>query len=89
MLFPHIPLLSLAFSLGSYVLITEVAAVYSLISVEIMFEGVERLLEGRETKRLLDLFVVSTLGLLVNLLGIESPGLTASLALAERVARCL
>lgn len=39
-----------------------------------MFEGVERLLEGRETKRLLDLFVVSTLGLLVNLLGIFAFG---------------
>ncbi|KAK6088717.1 cation efflux protein/zinc transporter [Seiridium cupressi] len=45
-----------------------------LISVEIMFEGFERLLEGRETKRLLDLFVVSTLGLIVNLLGIFAFG---------------
>jgi solute carrier family 30 (zinc transporter), member 5/7 len=39
-----------------------------------MFEGFERLLEGRETKRLLDLFVVSTLGLIVNLLGIFAFG---------------
>ncbi|KAI1850022.1 hypothetical protein JX266_004401 [Neoarthrinium moseri] len=45
-----------------------------LISVEIMFEGFERLLEGRETKRLLDLFVVSTLGLIVNLLGLFAFG---------------
>ncbi|KAI0132924.1 cation efflux family protein [Xylariales sp. AK1849] len=45
-----------------------------LISVEIMFEGFERLLEGRETKRLMDLFVVSTLGLIVNLLGIFAFG---------------
>jgi zinc transporter 5/7 len=39
-----------------------------------MFEGFERLLEGRETKRLLDLFTVSTLGLIVNLLGIFAFG---------------
>ncbi|KAL7627239.1 putative zinc transporter msc2 [Parahypoxylon ruwenzoriense] len=45
-----------------------------LISVEIMFEGFERLLEGRETKRLRELFIVSTLGLVVNLLGIFAFG---------------
>ncbi|CAJ2514295.1 Uu.00g024140.m01.CDS01 [Anthostomella pinea] len=45
-----------------------------LISVEIMFEGFERLLEGRETKRLRELFIVSTLGLIVNLLGIFAFG---------------
>jgi zinc transporter 5/7 len=39
-----------------------------------MFEGFERLLEGRETKRLMDLFIVSTLGLIVNLLGIFAFG---------------
>ncbi|KAI1321662.1 cation efflux family-domain-containing protein [Xylariaceae sp. FL0255] len=45
-----------------------------LISLEIMFEGIERLLEGRETKRLGELFIVSTLGLVVNLLGIFAFG---------------
>ncbi|GAP89053.1 putative cation efflux protein zinc transporter [Rosellinia necatrix] len=45
-----------------------------LISVEIMFEAFERLLEGRETKRLGELFVVSTMGLVVNLLGIFAFG---------------
>ncbi|KAI0006276.1 cation efflux protein [Xylariaceae sp. FL0662B] len=45
-----------------------------LISLEIMFEGFERLLEGRETKRLKELFIVSTLGLIVNLLGIFAFG---------------
>ncbi|OTB00555.1 hypothetical protein M426DRAFT_324221 [Hypoxylon sp. CI-4A] len=45
-----------------------------LISLEIMFEGFERLLEGRETKRLRELFIVSTLGLVVNLLGIFAFG---------------
>lgn len=39
-----------------------------------MFEGFERLLEGRETKRLRELFIVSTLGLIVNLLGIFAFG---------------
>lgn len=46
----------------------------SLISLEIMFEGFERLIEGRETKRLRELFIVSTLGLVVNLLGIFAFG---------------
>ncbi|KAI0165562.1 cation efflux protein [Xylariaceae sp. FL1272] len=45
-----------------------------LISLEIMFEAFERLLEGRQTKRLGELFVVSTLGLVVNLLGIFAFG---------------
>lgn len=45
-----------------------------LISLEIMFEAFERLLEGRETKRLGELFVVSTMGLVVNLLGIFAFG---------------
>ncbi|KAB5576378.1 cation efflux family-domain-containing protein [Coniochaeta sp. 2T2.1] len=45
-----------------------------LISVEIMFEAVERILEGRETKRLAELFVVSTMGLLVNLVGMAAFG---------------
>lgn len=39
-----------------------------------MFEGFERLLEGRETKRLFELFIVSTMGLVVNLLGIFAFG---------------
>ncbi|KAK7743001.1 putative zinc transporter msc2 [Diaporthe eres] len=38
-----------------------------LISVEIMIEAVERIVEGRETKRLAELFIVSSLGLAVNL----------------------
>ncbi|KAJ2967197.1 hypothetical protein NUW58_g10504 [Xylaria curta] len=42
--------------------------------LEIMFEAFERLLEGRETKRLGELFVVSTMGLVVNLLGIFAFG---------------
>ncbi|KAI0105318.1 cation efflux protein [Nemania sp. FL0031] len=45
-----------------------------LISLEIMFEAFERFLEGRETKRLGELFVVSTMGLVVNLLGIFAFG---------------
>ncbi|KAL1888538.1 putative zinc transporter msc2 [Sporothrix stenoceras] len=45
-----------------------------LISVEIMVEAVERLMGGRETQRLMELFVVSTLGLLVNLVGMMSFG---------------
>lgn len=47
---------------------------HRLISVEIMFEGFERLVEGRETKRLHELLIVSTLGLVVNLLGIFAFG---------------
>jgi zinc transporter 5/7 len=45
-----------------------------LISVEIMFEAFERIIEGRETKRLTELFIVSTLGLLVNLVGMAAFG---------------
>ena len=45
-----------------------------LISVEIMFEAVERIWEGRETKRLGELFIVSTMGLLVNLVGMAAFG---------------
>ncbi|KAK3954289.1 cation efflux family-domain-containing protein [Pseudoneurospora amorphoporcata] len=45
-----------------------------LISVEIMFEAIERMMEGRETKRLGELFVVSTMGLLVNLVGMAAFG---------------
>jgi len=45
-----------------------------LISVEIMFEAVERIVEGHETKRLTELFVVSSLGLLVNLVGMAAFG---------------
>ncbi|KAK1752177.1 cation efflux family-domain-containing protein [Echria macrotheca] len=45
-----------------------------LISVEIMFEAFERIIEGRETKRLGELFVVSTMGLLVNLVGMMAFG---------------
>ncbi|KAL2189989.1 hypothetical protein L209DRAFT_723214 [Thermothelomyces heterothallicus CBS 203.75] len=45
-----------------------------LISVEIMTEACERIYEGRETKRLGELFVVSTAGLLVNLVGMMAFG---------------
>ena len=45
-----------------------------LISVEIMFEACERIVEGRQTKRLGELFVVSTLGGLVNLVGMTAFG---------------
>ncbi|TPX15936.1 uncharacterized protein E0L32_000270 [Thyridium curvatum] len=45
-----------------------------LISVEIMFEAFERIIEGHETKRLGELFIVSTLGLLVNLVGMAAFG---------------
>ncbi|KAH6673484.1 cation efflux family-domain-containing protein [Halenospora varia] len=45
-----------------------------LISIEIMIEAVERLADGRETKRLAELFVVSALGLAVNLVGMACFG---------------
>ncbi|KAL2015655.1 hypothetical protein VTK56DRAFT_5054 [Thermocarpiscus australiensis] len=45
-----------------------------LISVEIMTEAFERIIEGRGTKRLGELFVVSTLGLLVNVVGMMAFG---------------
>jgi zinc transporter 5/7 len=45
-----------------------------LISIEIMTEATERLAEGHETKRLAELFVVSGLGLAVNLIGMACFG---------------
>ncbi|KAF4984848.1 hypothetical protein FZEAL_1 [Fusarium zealandicum] len=45
-----------------------------LLSVEIAFEAFERLWAGTETKRLGELFIVSTLGLLVNLVGMMAFG---------------
>ncbi|KAM5362018.1 hypothetical protein ACJZ2D_012768 [Fusarium nematophilum] len=45
-----------------------------LLSVEIAFEAFERLWEGTQTKRLGELFVVSTLGLIVNLVGMMAFG---------------
>ncbi|KAF3766990.1 hypothetical protein M406DRAFT_89586 [Cryphonectria parasitica EP155] len=45
-----------------------------LISVEIMIEAFERIIEGRETKRLAELFIVSSLGLIVNLVGMAAFG---------------
>ncbi|CVK93493.1 related to zinc transporter [Fusarium mangiferae] len=45
-----------------------------LLSVEIAFEAFERLWEGTQTKRLGELFIVSTLGLLVNLVGMMAFG---------------
>lgn len=41
-----------------------------IISVEITYEAIERLCSGSEIQRIGELFVVSTLGLLVNLVGI-------------------
>lgn len=45
-----------------------------LLSVEIAFEAFERLWEGTQTKRLGELFIVSTMGLLVNLVGMMAFG---------------
>jgi solute carrier family 30 (zinc transporter), member 5/7 len=45
-----------------------------LLSVEIAFEAFERLWEGTQTKRLGELFVVSSLGLVVNLVGMMAFG---------------
>ncbi|KAK7415347.1 putative zinc transporter msc2 [Neonectria punicea] len=45
-----------------------------LLSLEIAVEAFERLWEGTETKRLGELFVVSTLGLVVNLVGMMAFG---------------
>jgi solute carrier family 30 (zinc transporter), member 5/7 len=45
-----------------------------LLSLEITFEAFERLWEGTKTKRLAELFVVSTMGLLVNLVGMMAFG---------------
>lgn len=47
---------------------------FRLLSVEIAFEAFERLWVGTQTKRLGELFVVSTLGLLVNLVGMMAFG---------------
>jgi zinc transporter 5/7 len=47
---------------------------FRLISIEIMIEATERLAEGRETKRLAELFVVSGAGLAVNLVGMACFG---------------
>lgn len=45
-----------------------------MISIEILIEATERLAEGHETKRLTELFVVSSLGLAVNLVGMACFG---------------
>lgn len=45
-----------------------------LISIEILIEAIERLAEGRETKRLNELLVVSSMGLAVNLVGMMAFG---------------
>ncbi|EER28877.1 cation efflux family protein [Coccidioides posadasii C735 delta SOWgp] len=41
-----------------------------IISIEIIFEAFERLISGSELNRLGELFIVSTLGLIVNMVGI-------------------
>lgn len=45
-----------------------------LISIEIIIEAVERIAEGHETKRLKELFIVSSMGLAVNLVGMACFG---------------
>jgi zinc transporter 5/7 len=45
-----------------------------LISIEIVMEAIERLAEGHETKRLTELFIVSSMGLAVNLVGMAAFG---------------
>ncbi|KAL9026474.1 MAG: hypothetical protein Q9196_004866 [Gyalolechia fulgens] len=45
-----------------------------LISLEIIYEAVERLVEGSEMQRIGELLTVSTLGLLVNLVGVTAFG---------------
>lgn len=45
-----------------------------LISIEILIEATERLADGRATKRLGELFVVSAMGLAVNLVGMACFG---------------
>ncbi|KAK2831943.1 hypothetical protein FQN49_007015 [Arthroderma sp. PD_2] len=41
-----------------------------IISIEIIYEAVERLMSGSEVHRIGDLFIVSSLGLVVNMVGI-------------------
>jgi zinc transporter 5/7 len=45
-----------------------------LVSVEIMFDAFERLMEGSELQRLNELLIVSTLGFLVNIVGLTAFG---------------
>ncbi|KAL9599432.1 MAG: hypothetical protein Q9219_003869 [cf. Caloplaca sp. 3 TL-2023] len=45
-----------------------------LISVEIVYEAIERLVEGSEMQRIGELLTVSTLGLVVNLVGVTAFG---------------
>jgi len=45
---------------------------YRLISVEIIYEAVERLMEGSKMHRLGELFIVSVLGFAVNMVGLFS-----------------
>ncbi|KAI4258713.1 MAG: hypothetical protein L6R42_004945 [Xanthoria sp. 1 TBL-2021] len=45
-----------------------------LISIEIVYEAIERLVEGSEMQRIGELLTVSTLGLIVNLVGVTAFG---------------
>jgi solute carrier family 30 (zinc transporter), member 5/7 len=47
---------------------------YSLVSVEIIFDAMHRLHEGYELKRLNELLIVSILGFLVNIIGLTAFG---------------
>lgn len=45
-----------------------------LVSVEIIFDAFERLWEGSELHRLNELLIVSTLGFIVNIVGLTAFG---------------
>ena len=47
---------------------------FRLISIEIVYEAIERLVEGSELNRIGELLTVSTLGLIVNLVGLVAFG---------------
>lgn len=47
---------------------------FRLISVEIFYEAIERIIEGAEVHRIEELFTVSSLGLVVNLIGMVAFG---------------
>lgn len=47
---------------------------YRLISIEIVYEAIERLAEGSEMQRIGELLTVSSLGLVVNLIGMTAFG---------------
>lgn len=48
--------------------------IYRLVSVEFVWEAIEGIMEGNELRRVQELLVVSTLGLLVNMVGLLAFG---------------